>query len=492
MPRGHRKSLARQLQRLGVLSLVVVACSDLLGIESGTPREGCSSDADCSDGGCNEGRCATAVPSAGGGTGGDGPGPCASPACMSGGSGGTPPSEGGAPWAAGSGGESGATAGQGGEGGAPPGGSGAPPYDEGGDGGTPHLAGAGGQVVLPDGGVGGGGEDGEPGCTEGTSTCSSYQPLTCKSGAWAPLGNECAVICREGACFPPPSCLQTPLCVAQSNCCESIWVPGGGPFEMGAGNLEGEATYERSVTGFYLDRFEVTVGRFVKFAADYGPLRVPAAGSGANPRIVESGWDEAWNELPHPYLPEMWALPRTQAELIAQITQHSACTWGKASDLPITCITWYLAFAFCIWDGGRLPTEAEWNYAASAGRGYPYAWSRSPTDTMVSAEHASYLAEEPAAVGTFPRGRGFFERYAGLGHEDLAGNVSEWVADGVDPAMPQDARSDYMTPWMAASDERVLRGGGYDSPSRVLRSGSRAIQSGGEIVWSFGLRCARD
>jgi hypothetical protein len=59
-------------------------------------------------------------------------------------------------------------------------------------------------------------------------------------------------------------------------------------------------------------------------------------------------------------------------------------TVGPNENLPMNCVPWYKAFAFCVWDGGRLPTEAEWNYAATGGneqRKYPWG-STAPDDAL--------------------------------------------------------------------------------------------------------------
>ena len=81
---------------------------------------------------------------------------------------------------------------------------------------------------------------------------------------------------------------------------------------------------------------------------------------------------------------------------------------GANESLPINCITWYEAFAFCAWDGGFLPTEAEWNYAAAGGseqRAYP--WSNPPTSTTIDCSHANYddcaALREPAGDGAVNR-----------------------------------------------------------------------------------------
>ena len=59
----------------------------------------------------------------------------------------------------------------------------------------------------------------------------------------------------------------------------------------------------------------------------------------------------------------------------------------------INCVNWFEAYAFCIWDGGFLPTEAEWNYAASGGseqRYYPWSASFPPGATTIDETYASY------------------------------------------------------------------------------------------------------
>jgi formylglycine-generating enzyme required for sulfatase activity len=109
---------------------------------------------------------------------------------------------------------------------------------------------------------------------------------------------------------------------------------------------------------------------------------------------------------------------------------------GANEDLPVNCVPWYAAFAFCAWDGGRLPSMAEWNYAAAGGdeqRVRP--WLAPGAPDLIDATFASYghpccSLGEFSEVGHHPKGNGRW------GHADLAGNVDEWVRDSAGFADP--------------------------------------------------------
>jgi len=238
-----------------------------------------------------------------------------------------------------------------------------------------------------------------------------------------------------------------------------------------------------TVSPFTLDRYEVTVERFRRFVADYEAWRRaghPAAGEGEHPRIPGSGWLAEWDEH----------LPVDQAALGAAVTEeNTASTWsdvpGVNDALPMNGLSWYVGFAFCVWDGGRLPTEAEWELAAAGGdenRLYPWG-AEEPT-----AEHASYeevTGTPRVPFGATPRGDGRW------GHSDLAGSLWEWVLDAL--VYYPDECVDCAALATFDEQDRVLRGGCY-SNDRIqgnLRAANRFSWDPSQGLDSRGLRCAR-
>src|SRR5262249_16780847 len=107
-------------------------------------------------------------------------------------------------------------------------------------------------------------------------------------------------------------------------------------------------------------------------------------GLASDPTTFEKGWDSAWNAY----------LLKTETEWdSAFLCSMDYTTWISLADAsemhPINCVNWYRAYAFCIWDGGFLPSEAEWNYAAAGGseqRRYP--WGN--VDPGANADRAIY------------------------------------------------------------------------------------------------------
>jgi formylglycine-generating enzyme len=259
-----------------------------------------------------------------------------------------------------------------------------------------------------------------------------------------------------------PSCAGLAACNGES-CCLDLRVPGGSYVRSGS--------HPATVEDFCMDKYEVTVGRFSNFVAAYDAwvsAGNPAPGAGEHACGAGTGWQAAWNS----------SLPSSAIEGTWQKCD-SAGTWGRGNDrLPINCVTWYEAFAFCIWDGGRLPTEAEWEYAAGHGdenRTYPWGNSE-PTK-----EYAVYAAPDIAAVGSFPKGNGYW------GQSDLGGNLWEWVFDYY---------ADYPNVCdncaTASGDERIFRGGSFRDADSYLRVTARFYNLPPDGAgYQIGVRCVR-
>ena len=269
------------------------------------------------------------------------------------------------------------------------------------------------------------------------------------------------------------------------SCCGAQPVPGGmffRSYDMAIDGLFPNMTNPAMVSSFSLDTYEVTVGRFRQFVeAGFGTqASPPIAGTGGHPNLAGSEWSATWNSQ----------LPADTATLIADLACNTFQTWtaapGANETKPINCAPWYVAFAFCIWDGGYLPTEAEWNFAAAGGteqRAYP--WSMPADVTTLDCSYADYQAC-PAGISNAgalsPQGDGRF------GHADLGGNVWEWILDYQAAA--------YQTPCtdcanLTASGSRIVRGGSFVSTPANLRASDRFQYAPTAHNDNVGIRCAR-
>jgi formylglycine-generating enzyme required for sulfatase activity len=287
-----------------------------------------------------------------------------------------------------------------------------------------------------------------------------------------------------------PSCAGGLDCAGRS-CCESLLVPGGS-FPMGRGKCadrydpadplypDETPEHEAIVASYYLDTFEVTVGRFRRFVEAYDGTP-PAQGAGAHPLIPGSGWAGVPGDLPASQAALRQALtPDPQFKDTANWTDAP----GGRESYPMNGLSWELAFAFCIWDGGRLPTEAEWEYAAAGGaenRLFP--WGAAPATKDLAVFQCSEPVDpcQTAPVGSVPAGRGRW------GHLDLSGNVSEFVRDGWALYPLNGGICDNCADLAWPGD--VVRGGNFYTPTVLfLRAASRTNSYGGSLS---GMRCAR-
>lgn len=299
-----------------------------------------------------------------------------------------------------------------------------------------------------------------------------------------------------------PSCEGGLDCKGVS-CCETILVPGGS-FPMGrsvngtdaAPNIpigaEGPE-HTATVADFELDAFEVTVGRFRNFVDAYTGAP-PAPGAGAHPRIAGSGWQKAWNEHMAPSREELIARVRCQPD-----PENGLKQWTYDDDdeqMAINCVSWYEAFAFCAWDGGWLPTETEWEYAAAGGdenRLFPWGGKDPESNPDLATLLESYPGPDcytedcrpMVAVGAHPAGNGRW------GHRDLAGSMWEWTLDGWDPAWYSGggAHCDSCAN-LDGSAGHSVRGGGWWDVYPLLRAADRGP---GPSIRNdtTGFRCAR-
>jgi formylglycine-generating enzyme len=304
-----------------------------------------------------------------------------------------------------------------------------------------------------------------------------------------------------------PSCPPTAaaLCQGQS-CCTAIAMPGG-TYPMGRSEVSSATDYYppaykdeipehyTTVAAFALDKYEVTVGRFRAFIDDYDAWHAtagnPKVNTGMHPHAGFTGWAQSWTAATSDLPSDAAAL---KASLQCDATKSTDNADAEAETYPINCVSWYTAFAFCIWDGGRLPTEAEREYAAAGGcenRMYP--WGSQEPDNG----RANYWGSENhpmLAVGSKdPSGSGIF------GHSDLAGSVSEWVFDWYDAeyygksGKPVDCDNcaNAGVPIRSVLTHRVTRGGNWDSGVASLRVAIRGIDVPEKLSPNIGFRCAR-
>jgi formylglycine-generating enzyme required for sulfatase activity len=249
------------------------------------------------------------------------------------------------------------------------------------------------------------------------------------------------------------------------------------------------------ISDFNLDKYEVTVGRFRQFVKAT-PNNTPPLGAGAKMANGEGypGWQD------------QYPLPASVAEFESELTTvTTTCSFpkytasaGANDDAPINCVTWYDASAFCAWDGGRLPSEAEWNYAAAGGseqRAFP--WSAPASSLSISAMNASYsdnpgsctgagkgddacTAADIIPVGTFPMGVGKW------GHFDLAGNVAEWVIDTTsDPTVYPPGECVDCALFDSSQSFNLVRGGAYDSRAYF---GGTSVRTAARFAYGSALR----
>ncbi len=268
---------------------------------------------------------------------------------------------------------------------------------------------------------------------------------------------------------PSPTPIPT-LLVRESDSMPMVLVPGG-TFMMGsaddnvnAGDDE-KPQHEVTLDSFYIDKYEVSVAQYALFLNDLG------------------GYERACNQID-------CAWPRERAGtanyLSIQENEDGTATFMPFQDFgdyPINYVTWYGANNYCQWAGGRLPTEAEWEYAARGTDGRTYPWGNREPDALRAVFNSDSF-ENIKPVDALPDGASPFGAFA------MAGNMWEWVADWYDSAYYSVSPAN--NPTGPEGDQRVTRGGGWPNNNLAdrLRSANRSASSPHTISAIIGFRCA--
>jgi len=167
---------------------------------------------------------------------------------------------------------------------------------------------------------------------------------------------------------------------------------------------------------------------------------------------------------------------------------------------PVTDVTWFGADAYCRFVDKRLPTEAEWEYAATTAGSATYPWGEDVPKCRDAVHHRSKEEEFGSCLREFPDplpvvGSGLRD-VTKLGVHDLGGSVEEWVQDAFRPRYPE-CRGPCNDPLVADKTEgvvlgyRVVRGGGWIRTYLAMRGRRRVGQPWDRIFYNIVFRCAK-
>ncbi len=290
-----------------------------------------------------------------------------------------------------------------------------------------------------------------------------------------------------------------------------VWIPGG-TFRMGSdsGHSNERPVHEVAIDGFWIDRHEVTNAQFAAFVDATGYVtvaeRTPRAEDfpGAPTELLVPG-SLVFTPTDHPVPLHDWS--QWWSYVAGVDWRHPE---GPESDIEgrenhsVVHVAWEDAVAFCEWARKRLPTEAEWEFAARGGLdGAPNTWGEEPyragagLANIWTGHFPNENTAEDGFVGTAPVGS---YKPNGFGLHDMAGNVWEWTADWYrpdtyrrgpvhNPTGPEES-FDPNEPGIA---KRVTRGGSFlcnDAYCTGYRPSARMASSPDTGLSHTGFRCA--
>jgi sulfatase modifying factor 1 len=413
-----------------------------------------------------------------------------------------------------------------------------PPLNPPSDGGADVTVGDGsseGDAAPPeDGEVADAADAGDAGCSSGATQCLFNGVEECSAGSWgSPVPCPASTPeCSNGVCGQPSSCQTsvsgTANCGpdgASESCCTSLEVTGGTYYRTYT-NLgdDAGATGEAdpaTVSGFRLDKYLVTVGRFRQFVnavllPDGGLSWTPPTGSGKHTHLNSgAGLAAAPNvDAGQTYEPG-WSgttaddanVSPTYANLVTNCFadgQFASSTWtssasGGQENLPINCATWQEAYAFCIWDGGFLPSESEWEYAAAGGsEQLEVPWGTATPGTVCPGTGCEYAIDGCY----YPNGPGGCTGVANIapvgyasmgvgrwGQLDLVGDMWEWNLDWYKSSYDDPSTDGVQLDF--SSSYRVIRGSAFDYPPASTSSRLGGFNPPAGRSDTIGFRCAR-
>jgi eukaryotic-like serine/threonine-protein kinase len=269
---------------------------------------------------------------------------------------------------------------------------------------------------------------------------------------------------------------------AAPSCSDGMVAIPGGKFFMGADDGSGaeKPAHKIVLAPYCLDKFEVTTGDY-KQCSDGGDCKRAA---------TTNDWDGITDH------------DREAYDGLCNIRDAA----GKAKH-PVNCVDWQMASDFCHARGARLPTEAEWEFAARGPDGRKYPWGdEEPSGERINAcgaecvqwgkAHgvkltAMYKSNDgfaaTAPVGSFPEGKSRYGVY------DVVGNVWEWVGDWYGSYGTTSSDDPPRNPsGPAEGTMRVIRGGGFNnSDSACVRPSFRFKQAPTSRTYATGFRCAK-